>query len=131
MPRTKAIFERVFSLPLMASKDYPMSSFTDFERWYRSIPFLFLPAYHHYQKKEVILEFIAVDAGISDQQTLQARSERELKSLQSFIRNVSPKWESFHQLHQWIFTQHSAYAASRLLDKNRHAQVDKETLKTY
>ena len=131
MGRTKAIFDKVFSLPLMASKDHSLSTWSNFLIWYRSFGILlFGDLYYHH--KHVSLEYVSVESGISDAAILEARTSRELKSLQSFLKFVAPQWQSFHQLHNWLFTQHSAYAASRLInqDQNRK-QVDQEALKSY
>lgn len=128
MPRTKAIFEKVFSLPLKKSQDYPMITWDDFIHWYRSVELL---GKHFYCHKAVELEFVSVEAGIADQKILQSRSEREMKSLQSFLHNVAPQWTSFHQLHGWLFTKHNAYASSRFKQQDKNTQVDQEALKSY
>ena len=107
-----------------------MTTWTDFFRWYRTIGIIF-PGHHFYHKKDVELEFISVESGLADEHILQARSEREMKSLQSFLHNVAPQWSSFQQLHTWLFTKHNAYASSRLVQNDKNTQVDLEALKTY
>ncbi len=61
---------------------------------------------------------------------LKARREREKKSLQVFQTEVIGKWDTFQELHDWIYTEHDAYASKRLTNLKLKA-VEEEVLKTY
>jgi hypothetical protein len=38
---------------------------------------------------------------------------------------------SLQEMHTWLFTQHSAYKSSRLIDTGIVTEIDAETLKSY
>lgn len=107
MPRTRAIFEHVFSLPAV-----------------RGGP---VPSYE--------LEFRAAAPGIPDTRLLQLRQEKESTSLQYFLAEVAPVLGSLQEMHRWVFVQHAAYAASRLQERKEGVEglsaVSAELLKTY
>jgi hypothetical protein len=84
MPRTVAIFERVFALPGIGGISSGFS-----------------------------LEFSSVpDIGL-DQESLDSRRERERKSLTSWLWKA-PTFASMQELSQWLFTQHECYAPNKI-----------------
>lgn len=81
LPRTKAIFNWIFSL---------------------SVP------KNYYQ-----LDFLAVsDAGFN-KKLLAARIEKEKQSLTNFKKTIK-KIKNLKQLHNWLFTEHDAYAINKI-----------------
>lgn len=102
MDRTKAFFSHVFNLP-WASGQGP------------------LPA-------SLAIEYKPVEPGLGGE-VLSARIAREKKSLQYFEQETSKKFSTVEELHDFIFTQHSAYASSRLL--KQHVEIDKTVAQTY
>jgi hypothetical protein len=78
------------------------------------------------------LHFEPVSSGINDETIVQARINREMKSLRSFEANLVGKWATLEELHQWLFTEHDAYASKRL-SKPRQAAADVDDIvsKTY
>jgi hypothetical protein len=105
MDRTRSIFETIFSLPL----SLPSSYFSPSPRY--------------------TLEFIEVDSLLASPEILKARQEREKQSLHFFLTNTKTFWRTFNELHQWIFTKHTAYASSRFLSQAE--RLDEKTLQTY
>jgi uncharacterized SAM-binding protein YcdF (DUF218 family) len=103
MPRTRAIFEFVFSLPLRIG-----ASPTPYEISYRAAP-----------------------PGISDAHLLETREGKEAASLAYFQTSVAPGIRSMQDMHWWLFTKHGAYAASRLKQTSVAPAVSEELLKTY
>ncbi len=107
MPRTQAMFQHVFDLP--AVKAGSSSNF--------------LCQVHNTPK----LVFEAVQPGLSPD-LLEVRRAREVTSLQEFQKNKHA-YADMVELHTYMFTQHSAYAASRLT--HPRAPLDKTVLATY
>jgi hypothetical protein len=64
------------------------------------------------------LEFESVSDEDIPQGILQVRQEREKKSLESFEKNRE-KIDSIKKLHQWLYTEHAAYALSRNPEKEK------------
>ncbi len=128
MPRTQAIFNRVFSLPMQSQSAFEheqhsmSSSFKNF--------FSFCGDHVQDYRTNIELEFEAVGDGIDDAEVLNGRNSREKASLESFLSKVSPQWHSFSQLHTWIFTKHQAYASDRLT-KVKTLEMDPAVLKSY
>lgn len=60
---------------------------------------------------------------------LLSRIQREKKSLQFFLQETASKFYSMEELHEFMFTQHSAYASSRLLKPR--VGLDKTLAQTY
>jgi len=89
MARTQAIYRWIFGLtPLPAGK----------------------PAYR--------LRFHSVDdAGALPRKALASRVAKEEASLASFSDGPLPRMHSLEQVHEWINTKHSAYAAAGVLNK--------------
>lgn len=106
MGRTKAIFTKVLSLAdtLSTYNTVLLSPLFDFE-------------------------FEPVAPGIDDPEILKARIEKEADALKSF-QKLSNMWSSFEELHNWIFTDHNAYASKRL-SKPRAKISNNALLKTY
>lgn len=107
MPRSQAIFEYVFSLPY---------STNDKKNRLRA-------------NRKFQLHFEQVEDGV-DEEIAKARRKREQQSLQTFNEKTKKEFTSMQQFHDWIFTKHLAYAASRHTIP-RNENIDKETLKTY
>lgn len=103
MKRTKAIFEKVLSLP-SASK-----------------------AAHYYK-----LQFVSVDAALP-LDILALRQKREADSLKTFLTETSGKWSDLDSLHSWLFTSHTAYAASRfaIIGGGNGEEISIDLAKTY
>jgi uncharacterized SAM-binding protein YcdF (DUF218 family) len=132
MPRTQAIFERVFSLPLKSSSssspdnnEHDHSVASSMKRW-----FSWCADDSSLIGGNLQLEFDAVGDGIGDAEVLSGRNAREKASLESFLAKVSPQWYSFSQLHTWMFTKHQAYASERLA-KAKTVEMDPAVLKSY
>lgn len=130
MPRTQAIFERVFSLPLRSASSMlghshhsVTSSFRGWFTWCKESAVF-------ENDNSLQLEFEPVGDGIEDAEVLKGRNAREKASLDSFVTKVSPQWHSFTQLHNWIFTKHQAYASERLV-KSKTVEMDPAVLKSY
>ena len=99
MDRTKAFFSKVFSLPKACLS------------------------------LALEIEYRSVAPGIEGAEVLSSRIEREKKSLMFFQQETSSKFSSMEELHEFVFTQHSAYASSRLLKV--HVGIDKTLAQTY
>lgn len=65
----------------------------------------------------------------SASQALVARRAKERTSLRSFSGGALPKMASLQQLHDWVFTAHSAYAPAGVLAKR--AMNDSNTAASY
>lgn len=105
MDRTKALFNHVFNLPQTQS------------------------LYSRIMKRRYNIEYLPVASGISDEGLLKVRREKELASLQSFEKTIKHEFNSMLTFHDWIFTQHKAYATVR--HSNKVDSIDPELLKTY
>lgn len=105
MKRVEAIFKHVFSLPNVAVSngvtDNPYS-----------------------------LDFVEVDAYLPDD-ILNSRTKRETESLDNFQHHTGALFQTFEELHNWIYSQHNAYASTRLLKSRQHEILDEITMKTY
>lgn len=121
MPRVRAIFEFVFSLPFIG---------TDASKRHVPVP------------PNTVCEFIPVEAGIKNKETLQVRTLKELKSLKGFRSNFlgggrggkggGRGVKSFADLRVWMFSQHNAYSSARLAPGGPGAMdISPELLKTY
>ena len=113
MDRTRTIFEKVFSLPLehSASPSFASQSCD----WHQSC---------------LRLRFEPVPAGLPPDVEASRRA-REKSSLASFnVLAGSGKINTFGELQNWMFSEHAAYAATRLT-KDRAEVIDSEILKTY
>lgn len=136
MPRTQAIFSTVFSLPDVDPRKTRSSSFSpgnedseslDFylpHRWMYRVLYYILSALDvdTAMSESVRLHFLPVDAGIDDAAIVSARRQKEEKSLASFLTHVAPKWRTMYDLHVWLFTEHNAYAAKRLLNQGQRGE---------
>lgn len=157
MDRTKSIFETVLSLPdnhkdngvkrhhQQSLTQNPASSkdekedeeededeedFDELEDWLEWFFSKKHSSRHQTQQpKPFSLQFEAVGSGISDPAIYQARVEREKKSLQTFNQQLKEKWQKMEDLHQWLFTEHDAYASQRL--QKARSRIDQAVLKTY
>jgi hypothetical protein len=111
MDRTRCIFEKVLNLP---EKGHNFDAKLD----------------RFFPDKRYELSFESVDSGIADESILKARVDREKQSLHSFETNLADKWDSFQELHDWLFTKHDAYSSKRLL-KPRSIDINDALLKSY
>lgn len=102
MDRTRAMFDYIFSLPahhIMNVRDR---------------------AFHmHY---ETVGDALPADVLVS-------RRQREAASLVAFNEKTKKQFQCMFELHQWLFTQHGAYASSR--HTKPRAKVDKAVLESY
>lgn len=105
MDRTRAIFDKVFSLPLT-----PFSKPPSIQLQYESVP-----------------------SGIIDPEILQARRDREQQSLKNFQGQVALNWKSISDLYHWLYVDHNAYATKRLEQKPKPitANLNDKVLQTY
>lgn len=117
LPRTQAIFTTVFALP-----DIDPHRNQEQEQLHRRRPSMMMRLlYHvlgmagmeHAFVEPVQLHFHGVPAGIADPDILRLRQEKERKALYQFTTEVAPQWQSLHDLHTWLFTEHMAYSAQR------------------
>lgn len=86
MPRVKEIFSIVMELPFEVNGN----------------------------KRLLNIQYEEVGA-VLEGKLLESRKKREKESLNSFVENVKPKLNSLQELHDFIFIQHKAYNAKRLL----------------
>lgn len=112
MPRTQAIFDFVFSLPRTIGYSFPFTDAT-------TAP---------YQ-----LRYLTASDGIADPRLLAARQQKEATALVQFQKSLPLNIRSFQELHQWLFTQHNAYAAKRLVKSGEtpSADISAALLQTY
>ncbi len=61
----------------------------------------------------------------------ESRSMKEKQSLQSFIKNIRGKFHNLRDLHDWLFTQHNAYALSLRMNAKNNKPINPELLKSY
>lgn len=115
MPRTRAIFDFVFALPQTTGAfGYGATSAL------RGL----------IGSSDPIITYISAKAGVSDPHLLQVRVEKEAAALAQFREGPVLRVRSFQELHSWLFTQHSAYATSRLTNKPTN-NIPADLLKTY
>ena len=103
MPRTRAMFTKVFDLPGRAGGRRPLG-----RRW--------------------DIDFVEAAAGL-DGATLEAREKREKASLATFVRDTSAAFGSMRELHDFLYSKHSAYASMRL--SRPREKLDPKVLATY
>jgi len=101
MPRCKAVFDHVFSVP---SDRADNGGYT--------------------------LEYVSVDSGLTSD-VLELRLEREKKSLPNFLPNSpwAKKIKTLRDLHRWLFSENTAYASKRLTMKRE--AIDPTVAKSY
>jgi uncharacterized SAM-binding protein YcdF (DUF218 family) len=114
MARTKAMFQHVFDLPL---ETITTTTTTSSNRCSAMCPVRAPPKLH----------FIEVGSGL-DPALLKVRRAREQVSLAAFEAGKHA-YSDLEQLHTYMFTQHAAYATSRLT--HARAPLDKDVLATY
>lgn len=147
MARTQSIFTTVFSLPDIDPRkmDPSHKSTEEFESVDYYLPHRWLYSALYYvmssldldtaMTESVRLHFVPVAAGIDDLSILEARKQKEAKSLASFTSTVAPKWRTLYDLHVWLFSEHNAYSAQRLIPKDssesKASTADELLLKTY
>jgi len=102
MPRTRAVFEHVFSIPATAGASPP-----DFQ-----------------------LQFVEVEANL-EERILQTRLEKERRATPKFAAGSEwrKQTSTLQSLHQWLYVQNTAYASSRLLVEKQ--ALDIELLRSY
>ena len=123
MPRSKAIFDYVFSLPKTGSNKIRSVSSNS---WSVSIS---TSSYQNgYQ-----LHYLAAESGIADKTILEHRIAREKQSLVTFEQNAPTQYRSLQEMHTWLFTQHGAYASSRMSRKDYHTAeaMDATVMQSY
>lgn len=76
-------------------------------------------------KSQIQVSFVSVDAGVSDSETLQARIEKEQQAQVTFEELTKKKLTSMQGLHDWLFSEHGAYASSRLTQSAQKQQQNK------
>lgn len=111
MPRTKAYFDAIFSLPSTLSSARSLTS------WY-------FPHSH----PDLQIEYDAVGPALQGD-LLRSRISREQKSLHSFLETTKHEFSTMEELHTFLYTKHKAYQASRLLEP--HAKIDSSVSQTY
>ena len=113
MPRTRAIFDTVFHLPI---DDINVQN-------------------NNHPNNCLHMTYLSAESGLSREDHI-SRVERETKSLTEWISistGPSAKFKTFRELYTWLFTIHNAYAVSRF-EKNRDTLfevLDEKTLKSY
>lgn len=108
MPRTQAIFDTIFHLPLHTDD-----------------PLLLAPMPPH-------LQYETVADGIAEEDILLARKDREKASTETFQSKTKWLWKSMEELHTWLYQEHAAYASKRLKTKEETRKViDPLALRTY
>jgi hypothetical protein len=114
MPRTQAIFSHIFSLPLHT----PHTNIRTQTHTY--------PTYYD-------LKFISAPPGIDDKELLALRKGREQESLRAFNAQTKKVLTSMQVMHQWLFTQHAAYATKRFTTATggNNSSFNAALLKTY
>jgi len=118
MPRTRALFDFVFSLP-------GDTSCLDYFSIFHYFP---LPSCTLSISSSTLISYESVGSGLSEL-LLAARKEREKASLVSFIDKVKPFINDMKQMHSFMFNKHSAYSTSRLTKKRE--KIDENVLKSY
>ena len=164
MPRTRAIFERVFALPWSTrlnnidsvsnplstlsnagvvddksvKSKLPLSESTSSSQTQQTPPINAIDSVliNHSKSsstsERLELQFVAVESGL-DATLLNARINREQSSLASFtsIKDSPARyWTSMKTLRRWLFTEHKAYASSRLTAKDVNV-IDSAVLLSY
>ena len=109
MPRTKAIFETVFGLPIASGAPSATG-------------------------QKYSLSFEEVDAQLPES-ILDARLLKESLALSEFELQTKSMFSNLPQLHDWLFSKHNAYSAGRLgapsRSKAEKDMINEELLKTY
>lgn len=104
MPRTRAIFDFVYSL---AGEEL------------RRDPLHFSLSYHPVS-----------DAGIFDPAVIEARAEKEQAAVAAWHRNSAPL-RSMRALHAWLFATHLCYSVGRQDEFGRERDLDPRLAATY
>lgn len=107
MPRTAAIFDTVFNLPMTQG------------------------SFHSHAPS---LQYETVAAGIADEDILGARTDREKQSTATFLDKTQHLWRTMEDLHTWLYQDHGAYAAKRLVAQpmsEEQKKVNQLALSTY
>lgn len=113
MARVEAIFTSIFSLPTATSSHQLRPTGTETKKSTR---------YHlHFETVEDILS----------PSLLQLRESREKQSLNNFISNTAPLWNSLADVHHFMFSKHQAYSAERFTDRYIAEKIDPQLLKSY
>ena len=79
------------------------------------------------------VSFVSVAAGVADADVLSARVDKERQALSTFEKKARWRLTSMQTLHDWLFGEHGAYAASRLVAGAAQPQtaVSAALLKSY
>lgn len=119
MPRTRAIFDFVFALPLSVGV---LGGF--------SVPSALRGLVTWLRGGGLVISYASAKTGISDPHLLQVRMEKEAAALEQFRTGPALSIRSFQELHLWLFTQHTAYSTSRLTHKPS-TDIPADLLKSY
>eukprot|EP01023_Acetabularia_acetabulum_P033268 TRINITY_DN3113_c0_g1_i7.p3 TRINITY_DN3113_c0_g1~~TRINITY_DN3113_c0_g1_i7.p3 ORF type:complete len:270 (+),score=30.37 TRINITY_DN3113_c0_g1_i7:92-901(+) len=104
MPRTKAIFNKIYSLVALQQNLA--------QEWYE-------------------LDFVSVsDEGIFEDEVLKAREEKEAQSCQQFQKDMQ-NINSLKEFHQWIYSTHLCYSISRQHEYGRIKPQNSKVLASY
>lgn len=120
MPRVKAIFTILFSLPSSSSSSSLLRSYPAFPSEVESIS---SSSGYHIQFEEV--------ADILPHDVLQLREKREQASLQQFMEYTVPLLHTLADAHHFLFWKHQAYSAERFSEDHVAETIDPELLKSY
>eukprot|EP00117_Sycon_ciliatum_P040595 scpid79204/ scgid29810/ len=108
MPRTRAIFEWVFSLPVTAQVQSSSPLETGYNLMFEDVP----------------------DSGTMALDTLESRRTREAQSLQKLQAGAMKTCTDLRSLHAFLFNEHAAYAAGKAFQRSQ-GTVSESVLKTY
>ena len=104
MPRSQAIFEQTWKLPIVAGSQH---------------------------EERPSLTFHAVsDEGLMADDDYQARCEREMKSRDAFLENAKA-WESLGDFSNWLHDTHRCYAVNRQDEYGKPTEATAKELKSY
>ncbi len=150
MPRARAIFSHVLSLPLISDKNDRLfeddevikkeeveaaaavnNSASSFSKRKSTVVALQDFPSTSGSHSQIQMSFVSVDSGVSDAAALLARKDKELKALAYFEEHTRAKLTSMRSMHDWMFNQHGAYAANRLVLQQPQPQMDAVLLKSY
>lgn len=76
------------------------------------------------------LAFEPVASGL-ESDVHEGRVKRETESMINFLERTRHKFHNFQELHEWLFSEHSAYSAKRLLVKRKDNSLSAEVLRSY
>jgi len=104
MPRSQAIFEQTWKLPIVAGSQH---------------------------EERPSLTFHAVsDEGLMADDDYQARCEREMKSRDAFLENAKA-WETLGDFSNWLHDTHRCYAVNRQDEYGMPTEATAKELKSY